>query len=919
MKKILLSLVLITIALTIFAQAPQAFKYQAIVRDNVGDLLTNQLVSFRISIHDGSAGGAIVYQETHNISTNQFGLATLEIGNGTPVIGTFSAIDWGSGTKHMRNEIDPTGGNNYSSMGTKQLVSVPYALYAESANICDDGDWTVSGNDMFSNITGDVGIGTSTPDAALHVSQNNGVLFDGTYGSGTSLNLGAGTRLMWYPKKAAFRSGEVNGSQWNDANIGNYSSAIGWNTTASGYYSTAMGALSTANGFCSTALGNGTEASGFSSVATGAISIASGDCSTAMGYGTVASGDSSTAMGYGTTADGNSSTAMGYFTKAESFNSTAIGMYNTGGGTAGSWVDTDPIFEIGNGTDDINRANAVTVLKNGKVGLGKSSPSAALDVNGEDGVLFTGIYGSGNLPASGAGIRMMWYPGKAAFRAGQVWGTQWDNANIGDNSIALGYGTTASGSGSVALGANTTASNGGSTAMGYVTSANGIYSTAMGWYTIAGGISSTAMGQYTTASGSISTAMGRNTIASGGFATSMGEHTNAESYISTAIGRFNTGGGTAVSWVDTDPLFEIGNGTDDANRSNAVTVLKNGKVGIGTTSPDATLDVNGEEGVLFTGNFESGTIPASGTGIRMMWYPKKAAFRAGYVGGTQWDDTNIGVYSLAAGFCTTASGLISTALGFGTKAESYISTAFGVYNVGGGLALYWNDTDPLFEIGNGTDDANRSNAMTVLKNGNVGIGTVNPDKKLDVDYGNILVQGTNSFQTSGDAGIVYLGGVHHYIKGEFGFGVKIGAYNATDAVSIKENTGRVGIGTTTPGRKLWVNGDAGGATGWYNDSDVRLKKNINTIDDPLEKVLKLRGVNFEWNDNENHTNGIQMGLIAQEAKKIIPEVVDKKGEYYSMQYAPVIALLIEAIKEQQTIIKDQDTRIKKLEKEIGME
>nr|MBC8486643.1 collagen-like protein [Bacteroidota bacterium] len=87
MKKFTLSLVMITIAITVLAQAPQAFKYQAVARDNAGNVLANQNVSFQISILQGSAGGPSVYTETHNAVTNEFGLVNLEIGTGTVVTG----------------------------------------------------------------------------------------------------------------------------------------------------------------------------------------------------------------------------------------------------------------------------------------------------------------------------------------------------------------------------------------------------------------------------------------------------------------------------------------------------------------------------------------------------------------------------------------------------------------------------------------------------------------------------------------------------------------------------------------------------------------------------------------------------------------------------------------------------------------
>ena len=115
------------------AQAPSLLNYQAVARNSSGAVLANQSVSLRFTIHDINATGAIIYVETQSATTNQFGLFTLLIGNGTVVGGTFSSINWGSGNKYLEVELDPKGGNNYTDMGTTELVSVPYALYAETA------------------------------------------------------------------------------------------------------------------------------------------------------------------------------------------------------------------------------------------------------------------------------------------------------------------------------------------------------------------------------------------------------------------------------------------------------------------------------------------------------------------------------------------------------------------------------------------------------------------------------------------------------------------------------------------------------------------------------------------------------------------------------------------------------------------
>jgi trimeric autotransporter adhesin len=108
---------------------------------------------------------------------------------------------------------------------------------------------------------------------------------------------------------------------------------------------------------------------------------------------------------------------------------------------------------------------------------------------------------------------------------------------------------------------------------------------------------------------------------------------------------------------------------------------------------------------------------------------------------------------------------------------------------------------------------------------------------------------------------------------------------------------------------LFVNGSAGGLVSWVSASDRKLKHDIVTIPNALEKVLQLRGVNFLWNDPVPGMDGLQMGFIGQEAEKVVPEVVSVNNDHYSMQYAPITALLVEAVKDQQKQIEDQKQEI----------
>lgn len=144
MKKLLLPIVIIcTYAITGMTQAPEKFSYQAVIRNAMNDLVTDQSVGLRISIRQNTAGGTIVYQETHTAMTNINGLVSLEVGGGTQTMGTFAGIDWGNGPYYIQTEIDPTGGTSYNIVGATELISVPYALYAANSPAAPSGPFYV--------------------------------------------------------------------------------------------------------------------------------------------------------------------------------------------------------------------------------------------------------------------------------------------------------------------------------------------------------------------------------------------------------------------------------------------------------------------------------------------------------------------------------------------------------------------------------------------------------------------------------------------------------------------------------------------------------------------------------------------------------------------------------------------------------
>jgi hypothetical protein len=122
------------INLSVYAQAPESMSYQAVVRDNGGNLVKSLQIGIRISIYRGSADGTQVYQETHTPTTNANGLVSLAIGDGSSKVGSFSDIHWDNGPYFIKTETNTAGITPpYTISGTTQLMSVLYALYAKTA------------------------------------------------------------------------------------------------------------------------------------------------------------------------------------------------------------------------------------------------------------------------------------------------------------------------------------------------------------------------------------------------------------------------------------------------------------------------------------------------------------------------------------------------------------------------------------------------------------------------------------------------------------------------------------------------------------------------------------------------------------------------------------------------------------------
>ncbi|PCH67387.1 MAG: hypothetical protein COC01_05925 [Bacteroidetes bacterium] len=175
MKKLLLSLLLISTFA--FGQAPEGFNYQGVARDANGDILKNKSIAIKISLLQTTVTGTIVYSETHNPATNDYGVFSLEVGSGTVGSGDFSTVDWGADKYFIRIEMDINGGTNFDVISTTQLLSVPYALYAKEA-----GNSTTS-SDADSDSTNELQT-LSISNDTLSISDGNSVILTNT---GTSV------------------------------------------------------------------------------------------------------------------------------------------------------------------------------------------------------------------------------------------------------------------------------------------------------------------------------------------------------------------------------------------------------------------------------------------------------------------------------------------------------------------------------------------------------------------------------------------------------------------------------------------------------------------------------------------------------------------------------------------------------------
>jgi hypothetical protein len=825
---IFLTLSICLLTYPLFPQTTQGFNYQAVVRNASGTILANQNVGFRFSILQGSTTGTVVYSETHDLNTDGQGVVSLVIGNGSVVSGNFTTVDWSNGPYYLKVEIDPIGGTSYTLTDTKRIQPVAYALYSEISDSITPGKLEIKGD-----------ASQSDEEALFEVKRNDGQTVFAVYPDGVRIYVmdetGKGSKSGFAvggfnPAKGLTREflrvtpdsvriyvadDPTKGKKGGFA-VGGYNPVKG----AGDEYFRVTGdsvriyiqegqAKGSKGGF---AVGGYNPVKGltgdyFNVSGKNDAEVISGEARVmwyplkeAFRAGNVLI-ESKDSVGTNSWASGYQSKAIGNYSQALGYQAIARKDYSTAIGYQAV-------------------ANKINSFAFGQWAKAKNEESYALGRGAIAEGFRSFAFGSAGVDSAGQTTGIAYAKGEYSFAIGQ--GSQ----SLGRGSFTFGLADTAKADFSTAIGYKNRASGWNSTAIGNNTTASEYQATAIGSYTTASGAASTAMGYSTYASGQISTSMGYNTTASGWFSTAMGSHTMASQYYSTSMG-YNT---TASGFEST----AMGNYTIASAESSTA-------MGMRTTASERSSTAMGE--------FST----ASGWSSTAMGYNTTAS----------------GSYSTSMGIGTIASGGSSTAMGYCTLANTYGMVAVGQFNdttkyYGDNSYILWYQNDPLFVIGNGTSNSSRSNAMTVMKNGRVGLQTViNPTYALDLP-----------------------------------------------------NNNTVGIGQAR-------------AYAWVTYSDGRAKTERNPLHYGLEEVMHLKPQSYYHHGTKG--NGIKIdidpegiydiGLIAQEVYEIIPEAVNKPAnedtDLWSMSYDKLVPVLIKAMQEQQVIIDNQKGRIDQLEEQVS--
>ena len=402
--KIRFTLLALLLPVAVFSQTI-GMSYKAIVRDNTGAVMANQEIRVDLTLNIVPINFP-AYIETHMLTTNENGLMILTIGEGTPINGTFSSLDWLNDRFELNVQIDP--GDGLIDMGSTPMYSVPYsyhaqtALSAQSATIATDVE-NIPGLEPFDEGNGEgwrlasrnpINYGPIGENAVdLSYSTNPGTTrgalgyasfaMGGSVASGNfSTSFGLESDATGYASTTFGTFSEARGSHslaigFGSESLGDYSFAFGYSTRTStaADYGIAMGNDASVAAESGIALGSNTYVGAFNGVAIGADCSVINDSAFAAGYDCSANAIGSMALGFQTVTRANNSIAIGNNVWSDSYQGIVLGTYNTIIPASNTlFLPNDPILQVGNGTGFSDRSTALMVLKNGNVGVGTINP-----------------------------------------------------------------------------------------------------------------------------------------------------------------------------------------------------------------------------------------------------------------------------------------------------------------------------------------------------------------------------------------------------------------------------------------------------------------------------------------------------------------------------------------------------------------
>ena len=848
MKKLALIFLAITcLVSSLFAQAPEAFKYQAVIKNTDGEIISGQEVSIKISILNENPTGDVVYSEEHSVTTNNIGMVSLIIGEGSLLTGDFSQIPWNEGDKFLKIEIDDSGGSSYAELGTFQLLSVPYALFASSASkLGNNVEYSASPDTLFvvKDHEGNA-VFVVYPDGAEVITNNN---LKGRLGgfavSGRTSTKGENSEyLVVTPDSTRIYVNEP----LQKGRLGGF--AVSGRTSTKGlvndyFYVTGDSTRIYVNEDESKGRLGGFAVSGRTSTKGLYYDYLQVTKDSTRVY--ISESETKGRLG-GFAVSGRTSNKEGllndYFNISGT--KTAEQILNE---SRVMWYPEKSAFLAGElnipSSDSVGEFSMALGYRNNAIGKWSQAMGYQSIARGpySTAIGYETIADTNSF-AFGRGTKAL---GFNSFAFGTVGldslGTPTSNYTTatGDYSFAFGLGSEAIGTGAFVLGTNC--------------SALGDFSTAAGFQTEALGFGSTAMGGKNTAGGPYSLAFGSDNQAMGFASVAFGLGNTAEGLQSFVAGRGNTATGVSAvalgisNNVTGDGAFAAGN-LNIASKTNAIAFGNNNtSSGSNSFTAGSGNESIGNTAVSFgSGNINAGDVSlviGSGNEITSNG---DAAFAAGF------NTTASGQGAIVSGNTTTASGYYSAAFGYNNVAPAYGSFVIGRWNASrtANSSSSWNGNDPVFVVGNGTGGAPYpyNDAFVIYQNGNAEIdGNFYPVQNEVYDLG-------------------------------------------------------------TPGnrwRSIYANDVV-------KTSDARLKTNIRDISYGLATVLQLRPVNFLWKNDPD--KGVSLGLIAQEVQPFINEVVnvgDDENQTLGIRYSELIPVLIKSIQEQQEIIDEQIEKNKEL-------